>query len=242
MGRRLNGTTTADFPGGHFSVTDGVLSCAGVYDATNMRPDIIVEAECSDGKRARISVHRDSVRSGFGTIAMSDGTSRRFAFGDAAQQLNHALAADAQREVVADAAPLTAAASAEGPVEIGLEPYGGTFVVPVTINNSILLKFTIDSGAADVNIPADVVLTMFRTGTLKSEDFIGEREYRLADGSSTKSKTFKIRVLRVGGVEVTDVVGSVSDVTGTLLLGQSFLSRLKSWSIDNQRHLLILSK
>ena len=37
-----------------------------------------------------------------------------------------------------------------------------------------------------------------------------------------------------------NVVGSIAPVTGSLLLGQSFLSRFSSWSIDNQRQALIL--
>ena len=39
---------------------------------------------------------------------------------------------------------------------------GGTYVVPVLINKAITLNFVIDSGASDVSIPADVVLTLVR--------------------------------------------------------------------------------
>jgi hypothetical protein len=39
-----------------------------------------------------------------------------------------------------------------------------------------------------------------------------------------------------------DVIGSVAPTEGPLLLGRSFLSRIKSWSIDNERHLLVLNK
>jgi hypothetical protein len=45
---------------------------------------------------------------------------------------------------------------------------------------------------------------------------------------------------RVGARVLENVVGSVAPVQGGLLLGQSFLSRFKSWSIDNQRQVLIL--
>jgi hypothetical protein len=41
---------------------------------------------------------------------------------------------------------------------------GGTFAVPVTINNQLTLKFVVDSGASDVSIPTDVVSTLVRTG------------------------------------------------------------------------------
>jgi tetratricopeptide (TPR) repeat protein len=54
----------------------------------------------------------------------------------------------------------------EGPTAVPMIPEGGTFVVPVRINDQITLKFVIDSGAADVSVPADVVMTLLRTGTI----------------------------------------------------------------------------
>jgi predicted aspartyl protease len=98
----------------------------------------------------------------------------------------------------------------------------------------------LDSGASDVNVPADVVLTLFRTKTLSEQDFIGQQLYRLADGSSVPSNTFRIRSLKVGNLQLKNVVGNVGDVSGIPLLGQSFLSRLGRWSVDNQRHVLML--
>jgi predicted aspartyl protease len=125
---------------------------------------------------------------------------------------------------------------------IALENEGGTFVVPVVINGELTLKFTIDSGASDVSIPADVVMTLLRTGTLNHDDFLGTKTYRLADGSSVPSQTFRIRSLKVGDHVLKDVTGSTAPVAGTLLLGQSFLSRFRSWSIDNQRRVLLLDQ
>lgn len=116
----------------------------------------------------------------------------------------------------------------------------GTFLVPVQINGVLILDFTVDSGAADVSIPADIVMTLARTGTLKSGDFLGKRTYKLADGSTVPSQTFVIRSLKVGSQVVQGVTGSIASVHGVPLLGQSFLSRFKSWSIDNRRHVLNL--
>jgi len=123
---------------------------------------------------------------------------------------------------------------------IPLRVEGGTFTVPVSINDKLTLDFVLDSGAADVSIPADVVLTLVRTGTLNAADFIGNRTYKLANGSTTPSQVFRIRTLRVGEKVIQNVIGSVAPVEGSLLLGQSFLSRFKSWSIDNQRQVLLL--
>ena len=98
----------------------------------------------------------------------------------------------------------------------------------------------VDSGAADVSMPADVVLTLIRTGTLTENDFVGEQTYQLADGSKVKSKTFRIRQLKVGDRVVENVLGSVADVQGSLLLGQSFLSRFESVKFDYARGVLVL--
>ncbi len=118
---------------------------------------------------------------------------------------------------------------------IPLQEEGGTLVVPVLINNAITLNFVVDSGAADVSIPADVFLTLMRAGTVDDSDFLGSRTYELADGTQVPSQTFRIRVLKVGDLEIDNVTASIGEVTSTLLLGESFLSRFKSWSIDNQR-------
>jgi clan AA aspartic protease (TIGR02281 family) len=117
---------------------------------------------------------------------------------------------------------------------------GGIYHVPVVINNALKLDFIVDSGASDVCIPADVVRTLMRTGTIKKSDFIGTEKYSLADGSTVESRTFIIRSLKVGDRTVTDVRASIADVNGPLLLGQSFLKRFKSWSQDNAAHELIL--
>jgi hypothetical protein len=44
----------------------------------------------------------------------------------------------------------------------------------------------------------------------------------------------------MGDREIRDVLCSVPSEEGGFLLGQSFLTRFRSWSIDNQRHMLVL--
>jgi clan AA aspartic protease (TIGR02281 family) len=125
-------------------------------------------------------------------------------------------------------------------VEVPLTKAGGTFVVPVEINGAITLGFMVDSGASDVSVTADVFSTLVRTGTIRDADIVGEQTYVLADGSKTQSVTFTIRSLKVGNKIVENVRGGVAPAKGSLLLGQSFLERFKSWSIDNTKHELLL--
>jgi predicted aspartyl protease len=124
-------------------------------------------------------------------------------------------------------------------VSVPMHIEGGIYVVPVLINGTIPLDFVVDSGAADVSIPADVIMVLMRTGTLEQSDFLGQRTYQLADGSTVPSELFRIRTLNVGGKVFENVTGSVASVKSPLLLGQSFLGRFKSWKIDNTQHALV---
>ncbi len=125
-------------------------------------------------------------------------------------------------------------------LDVRLEKKGGILVVPVRINDAIDLNFIVDSGASDVSIPADVVLTLLRTGTLSEDDFLGKRDYTLADGTTVPSTIFRVRSLKVGNRVLKNVTGSVASVKGPLLLGQSFLGRFRAWHIDNDKQILVL--
>ena len=149
------------------------------------------------------------------------------------------MTADEDPTAVASASPSMLAA--QNVTEVALEDDGGTFLVPVLVNDAITLKFTLDSGAADVTIPADVVSTLMRTGTITPQDFTGTQTYTLADGSTVPSPTFRIHSLKVGDVVLSDIAGSAGSGNGLLLLGQTFLRHFKSWSIDNSRHVLLLT-
>ena len=124
--------------------------------------------------------------------------------------------------------------------EISLEAQQGIYALPVRINGVLTLKFILDTGASEVSIPADVALTLLRTGTITQSDFLPGKLYELADGSILKSSRLTIRELEIGGIKIGQVPASVVPANGSLLLGQSFLGRLESWSLDNKRHVLII--
>ena len=125
---------------------------------------------------------------------------------------------------------------------IPLANLGGTLVAPVVINNAIKLNFLVDSGASDVSIPADVFSTLVRTNTLTQADITGFRNYKNADGEVFRSNTFVIRSLKIGNVEVLNVHAKVAPTNAPLLLGQSFLKRFKTWSINNSTQELTLER
>jgi len=123
---------------------------------------------------------------------------------------------------------------------VKIEQTNGRILVAAEVNGKITLSFILDSGASDVAIPADVVQTLTRAGTISSADFIGTKTYVLADGSKLPSEAFILHELRVGDHTLKNITAHVTPVQGSPLLGQSFLSRLPAWTIDNKQHALII--
>lgn len=124
--------------------------------------------------------------------------------------------------------------------EVQLTKQSGVYSVPVRINDKITLDFVLDSGAGDVQMPRDVIRTLIRTGTISEADFLESKEYTQADGSTVTNERLLIKRLQVGDTVINNVTVSVGGNNGALLLGQSFLARFSSWSIDNSKQSLVL--
>jgi len=154
-----------------------------------------------------------------------------------ARVLIRALLLLAFAAVPAMAAPPDESASQMVPIE----PFNGAFVIPVVLNNVLTEKFIVDSGSADVSIPADVASTLKKLGTITRADFLGSKTYMLADGSIVPSEIYRLASLKIGGLVVQNVTVRISAEKSHLLLGQSFLSRLKSGSVDNARQVMIFN-
>jgi hypothetical protein len=98
----------------------------------------------------------------------------------------------------------------------------------------------LDTGASDVSIPEDVERALERAGKLERGDRLGTATYVLADGSKVPKRRVLLRELTVGGQTVSNVTASIARAGSPPLLGQSFLSKFASWTLDNERNLLVL--
>lgn len=114
--------------------------------------------------------------------------------------------------------------------------------IPISINDIINTDFIIDTGASNVSITPDLALLLIKSGTIKSEDWLNDKYYQFADGSSAKSKAFKIKKLKIGNKVLYDVDCSISNnLSAPLLLGQNVLNRFGKVTIDNENHILFLN-
>jgi clan AA aspartic protease (TIGR02281 family) len=124
---------------------------------------------------------------------------------------------------------------------IPIEAHDGAYVVPVLVNGILPLKFIVDSGSADVSIPSEVAMALKKMGTMSAANLLGSKTYLLADGSKVSSEIYRIESLKIGDLVMQNVTARVSGENSSLLLGQSFLRRLKSWSVDNAKQVLIIN-
>jgi len=61
-----------------------------------------------------------------------------------------------------------------------------------------------------ISIPADVFSSLVRTNTVTQADITGLKNYKNADGQIFQSKTFVIRTLKIGNLEVVKVQAKVA--------------------------------
>jgi predicted aspartyl protease len=131
-------------------------------------------------------------------------------------------------------------AAQSGAEEIALTKEGDVYLLPVRINDMITLDFLLDTGASEVHIPADVVLTLLRQKTIKAEDFLPGATYTLADGSTVRSPRFTVRSLQINSHRLTNVPASIGTLSSGPILGMSFLNRFEAFSINTARQMLII--
>ena len=125
--------------------------------------------------------------------------------------------------------------------EIPLMRTGGVYQVTATINDWLTQRFTVDSGASDVQVSAEVFSALYPPGSPPPQ-FLPGASYRLADGRVVGSRRFLIRRLRIANYVFPDVDASIGAPHSPLLLGQNVLSRLGAWTIDNRRNVLVLAE
>lgn len=125
-------------------------------------------------------------------------------------------------------------------IKVDLIRSGNTFTTPIIFNNTIKLEGVIDSGASELFIPADIIKVLVRSGSITDTDFLGKQQYTIANGDVKEYLRVKIKLLQLGDIVLENVIAIVGDIDANILIGQSVLSRFKTWKIDNSSNQLIV--
>jgi hypothetical protein len=125
--------------------------------------------------------------------------------------------------------------------DIPLGESGGIYTVTAQIDQSVTAQFLVDPGSALVIIPPSILRALVLRGTMTQGDIVGASTAELADSSLHQAVHVRLRQLRVGDVVLHDLVAAVSPGLSHPLLGQSFLGRFASVTLDNERRVMILN-
>jgi clan AA aspartic protease (TIGR02281 family) len=121
--------------------------------------------------------------------------------------------------------------------EVGLLSRDGVKHVRGVAGSNTAIMFVLDSGAGDVQITRKAALDLALAGELVATG--RTTAFVTATGATNVQPVYLLRSLTVGERTVTNVECNVT-YDGDPLLGQSFLDRLSSWSIDNAKQTLVL--
>jgi hypothetical protein len=125
--------------------------------------------------------------------------------------------------------------------EIKLLPMGGTYSVPVVLNDTVKLHFIVDSGAADVTMPFDTFMTLLRANTIHKRDIFGKKQFQMANGAIETFYVFNLKKMQIGSQYIYNVRASSSQhMKASLLLGQSALRKLEPWRLDTKKGVLYI--
>jgi clan AA aspartic protease (TIGR02281 family) len=131
---------------------------------------------------------------------------------------------------------------ASTPTRIPLQRDNAGDYVEATVNGTQRVRFILDTGCSDVSLSQTLVARLRAEGSLTAADSLGTATFSTANGK-VQGERFLLRSLQVGSRTVYKVVGSVTYSTASediMLLGQTFLRKFKSWSIDNGKAELVL--
>ncbi len=128
-----------------------------------------------------------------------------------------------------------------GREEIPLVKTKGGYQLHVTVNGALVVPFILDTGASEVQIPADIAFDLAKMGTIQDLHILPGGLYSLADGSVVQNPRVLLESLAIGSRIINNVSASIGPVNSDPLIGQNFLDKLGAWGLDNQRQILILN-
>lgn len=115
---------------------------------------------------------------------------------------------------------------------IEMEKINNIFHIPCKVNG-IPMKLIFDTGASDVSISLIEAKFLIKQGLIKKEDFLGDVDYKIADGTIIQGKKFIIKTIEIGSRKLNNIEATIMpNQDAPLLLGQSAISKLGNYTIS----------
>ncbi|MFI3221496.1 MAG: retropepsin-like aspartic protease [Methylococcaceae bacterium] len=122
--------------------------------------------------------------------------------------------------------------------EIALIDSNGVYMLPITLNDSIVVEGILDTGASEMFIPFNVIASLIQIGGIATKDILKDGSYTLADGTIKNRERVNIAKIMIGNLTFTNVSAIVGANNSTVLIGQNVLKNI-NYTIDNKKKVLI---
>ena len=121
-----------------------------------------------------------------------------------------------------------------------LKDINGVFKVKLEISNNISY-FYLDTGASELILTPDLYNKYAATGNISASDFLGFRQFQMADGTFINAEMYTLHNIKIGDFLVKETKVGVVE-SGLPLLGTGFLANFKDWEVSKENKTLILLK
>lgn len=109
----------------------------------------------------------------------------------------------------------------------------GIYEVPILINGVLKIDMIFDTGASEVYLTPDVILTLARTKTINENDILEGKNFVDASGNVNPGLRFNLREIKIGKYTLKNVACGVSQsLKSPSLLGLSALGELGKIEIN----------
>lgn len=116
---------------------------------------------------------------------------------------------------------------------------GGSLMIPVVING-ITVNVMLDPNDRGFIFSLPEAQKLLQSGTITKDDFVGNVEQILAEGSIADKAVFKIKEMRIGPHTASNIEASVSlKLTEGVIMGESTISMLGRFKLDQAKKQLI---
>jgi aspartyl protease family protein len=123
-----------------------------------------------------------------------------------------------------------------GKTFVKMSKENGVYKIPVEINGSNM-NFIFDTGASIISISTTEAMFLYKQGTLKEEDFLGNVNFQDATGAISEGTIIKLKTVKIGNKVLKDIKASiVHNNEAPLLFGQSALAKFGKVSIDYDKN------
>lgn len=117
----------------------------------------------------------------------------------------------------------------------------GVYRIPIGVNQTYIVYFYLDTGAAESSITNDLLLALEEKGCVITK--LEAKDYMMADGRIIRKERVLIKELQIGDWAIEDVPVTINNEPGApMLLGQNVLRSFGSVEINYRLHTLTLTE